>query len=153
MLMFYKHPLRGKEKMMVNVFYKNRNTIGQFMVALIFLGTFGFLFTFDGFVPKLQASGCCSGGEAAVTSFAADSSGDYGSAIPMDAEPTDGCCGADCTCLGTDCGSCNDDNHCSKLPKIDQNACPKNNSCEGTDNCGCDGSICVNSSQCNGACQ
>ena len=77
---------------MINVFYRNRNTIGQFMVALMFLGTFGFLFTFDGFVSDSQASGCCSGGEAAVTSFAADSSGDYGSDIPMDAA-TGGCCG------------------------------------------------------------
>ena len=77
---------------MIHVFYRNRNTIGQFIVALIFLGTFGFLFTYDGFVSKSQASGCC-GGEAAVTSFAADSSGDYGSVILMDAESTDGCCG------------------------------------------------------------
>ena len=76
---------------MINVFYKNRNTIGQFMVALMFLGTFGFLFTYDGFVSKSQASSCCGGGEAAAASFAADSSGDYGSDIPMDAEPTGGC--------------------------------------------------------------
>ena len=90
MLIFYKYPSRGKEKMMINVFYKNRNTIGQFMVALIFLGTFGFLFTFDGFVSKSQASGCCGGGEAAATSFAADSSGDYSNEIPMgDAPATD----------------------------------------------------------------
>ena len=78
---------------MIKIFYRNRNTIGQFMVALMFLGTFGFLFTYDGFVSKSQASGCCGGGEATVTSFAADSSGDYGITILMDAEPTDGCCG------------------------------------------------------------
>ena len=107
---------------MINVFYKNRNTIGQFMVALIFLGTFGFLFTFDGFVSESQASGCCGSGEAAVTSFAADSSGDFGSEIPMDAPATDGCCGgedntiltsdsSDCNCLNdgtTSCGKCGD---------------------------------------------
>ena len=80
---------------MINVFYRNRNTIGQFMVALIFLGTFGFLFASDGFVSKSQALGCCGGGEAAVTSFAADSSGDYGSDILMDVEPTSGCCGGE----------------------------------------------------------
>lgn len=69
---------------MIRIFNRNRNAIGQFMVALIFLGTFGFLFTFDGFVSKSQASGCCGGGEAAVISFTADSSGDFGSDIPMD---------------------------------------------------------------------
>ena len=148
---------------MIHVFYKNRNTIGQFMVALMLLGTFGFLFTYDGFVSESQAANCCCSGEATVTSFAADSSGDYGSDIPMDAEPTDGCCGDDseatifsginCTCLGTDCGSCNEDNDCSNLDKSDQNACPEKNNCKGTDNYSCDGSICVNSSQCNGACQ
>ena len=101
---------------MIHVFYKNRNTIGQFMVALIFLGTFGFLFTFDGFVLDSQASGCCGGGEAAVTSFAADSSGDYGSDIPMDAPSSGGCCGgednaSDCKCLNdgeTSCNTCGD---------------------------------------------
>jgi hypothetical protein len=76
--------------MMIHVFYKNRNTIGQFMVALIFLGTFGFLFTYDGFVSKSKATSCCCSGEAAVTSFASDSSGDFGSEIPMDAETVDG---------------------------------------------------------------
>lgn len=125
MLIFYKHPLRGKEKMMVNVFYKNRNTIGQFMVALIFLGTFGFLFTFDGFVPKLQASGCCGGGEAAVTSFAADSSGDYGSAIPMDVEVSstnhlsssigEDKGNPDCECIDSGCNSC-ETNDCGGEP-------------------------------------
>ena len=107
---------------MINVFYRNRNTIGQFMVALIFLGTFGFLFTFDGFTAKSEAKSCC-GGEAAVTTFAADSSGDFGSDIPMDAEPIGGCCDKEdkvipsssnnndedtgCTCLdGNYCDEC-----------------------------------------------
>ena len=70
---------------MIHVFYRNRNTIGQFIVALMFLGTFGFLFTYDGFVSKSQASGCCGGDGAKMASFAADSSGDYDSDIPMDA--------------------------------------------------------------------
>ena len=78
---------------MIRIFNCNRNAIGQFMVALIFLGTFGFLFTFDGFATKPEAKGCCGGGEPAVTTFAADSSGDFGSDIPMDVESTDGCCG------------------------------------------------------------
>ena len=110
---------------MIHVFYKNRNTIGQFMVALIFLGTFGFLFTYDGFVAESTATSCCGGGEAAVTSFAANSSGDYGSEILMDAEATDGCSGedkiipsssnsTDCSCAGEggDCG-------CSSPDKCD----------------------------------
>ncbi len=148
---------------MIRIFNCNRNAIGQFMVALIFLGTFGFLFTFDGFVSKSEATSCCCSDEAVVTSFAADSSGDYGSDIPMDAEPTDGCCGDDseatissqlnCTCLGTDCQSCSSDDNCFGLSKRDQPACPSKNECKGTDNCSCDGDICVKSSQCNGACQ
>lgn len=118
---------------MINVFYRNRNTIGQFMVALIFLGTFGFLFTYDGFVSKSAATSCCGGGEAAVTSFTADSSGDYGSDILMDAA-TGGCCGGEnkvipsssnngdgdpCDCLfepgsseDRECGSCDYDDEC-----------------------------------------
>ena len=111
---------------MINVFYRNRNTIGQFMVALIFLGTFGFLFTYDGFVSKSQASGCCGGGEVKAASFASDSSGDFGSEIPMDVELTDGCgsetdtlsdSGYNCTCLSaynTDCGSiCSESSNCN----------------------------------------
>ena len=113
---------------MIHVFYRNRNTIGQFMVMLILLGTFGFLFTYE-FVSDSQASGCC-GGEAAVTSFTADSSEDFGSDIPTDASDTDGCYGGqaklipsssnsdgdpDCDCLfepgpieNRKCGSCAD---------------------------------------------
>ena len=115
---------------MIHVFYKNRHTIGQLMVALMFLGTFGFLFTFDGFVSESGASSCCGGGEAAVISFAVDSSGDFGSDIPTDASDTDGCYGGqaklipsssnndgdpDCDCLfepgshqDRKCGSCAD---------------------------------------------
>ncbi len=105
---------------MIHVFYKNRNTIGQFMVALIFLGTFGFLFTYDGFVAESTATSCCGGGEAAVTSFAADSSGDFGGDVPMDAETLDSRYSrkgnipfssdsngdSDCKCIGSSCGDC-----------------------------------------------
>lgn len=115
--------------MMINVFYKNRNTIGQFMVALIFLGTFGFLFTFDGFVSKSQASGCCGGGEAVMTSFTADSSGDYGSAIPMDAEPTDGCSGGEDRVIPSTSNNgtkCNCATSCS---------CGSSSSCDGAKTC------------------
>ena len=115
---------------MIHVFYRNRNTIGQFMVALIFLGTFGFLFTYDGFVAESTATSCCGGGEAAVTAFAVDSSGDFGSDIPTDASDPDGCYGGraklipsssnndgdpDCDCLfepgpseNRQCSSCAD---------------------------------------------
>ena len=149
---------------MINVFYRNRNTIGQFMVALIFLGTFGFLFTYDGFVSKSQASGCCCGGEVVVTSFAADSSGGYGSNIPMDTEPTDGCgdgtdnlsefSESECRCNTVGCGSaCPDPNDCGPST---QDGCPPTNSCynkqekscEGI----CEGTICNRQSQCGGNC-
>lgn len=114
---------------MIRIFNRNRNAIGQFMAALIFLGTFGFLFMFDGFAAKSQASGCCGTSEAAVTTFAADSSGDFGSGLPMDAGSTGGCCssqdkpipsssnnngdgdgdgGCDCACIDGGCGSCGD---------------------------------------------
>ena len=78
---------------MIRIFNRNRNAIGQFMVALIFLGTFGFLFMFDGFAAKSEAKSCCGGGAPTVTTFAADSSGDFGSEISMDAESSGGCCG------------------------------------------------------------
>ena len=127
---------------MINVFYKNRNTIGQFMAALIFLGTFGFLFTFDGFVSKSEATSCCCSGEAVVTSFAADSSGDYGSDSSVDTSGIDGCCGGqdkfipssssnnggfDCGCVGGDpegkC-SCTPSSYCNGTGS---RACPSDN--------------------------
>lgn len=106
---------------MIRIFNRNRNAIGQFMVALIFLGTFGFLFTSDGFVSESQAANCCCSGEVTLTSFAVDSSGDYGSDIPMDASvqsdimnkviPSSsnndgGGNGDDCTCISGGCGAC-----------------------------------------------
>lgn len=103
---------------MINVFYKNRNTIGQFMVALMFLGTFGFLFASDGFVSKSEATSCYCSGEAAVTSFAADSSGDYSSYVSIDAEAV-GCCGKNDNPVpsgsnSSGCGSCDEDDcNCS----------------------------------------
>ena len=115
------------------------------MVALIFLGTFGFLFTYDGFAAKSEAKRCCGGGEAAVTTFAADSSGDFGSDIPMDAPVTSGCCGGedkvipsssnnnddsdDCTCLNG--------NPCSYCDSPPANGCGTN-SCKGACDCGPD---------------
>ena len=133
---------------MINVFYRIRNTIGQFMVALIFLGTFGFLFTSDEFVSESEASGCCGGGEAVVTTFAVDSSGDFRSDIPMDAEVTDGCCGGEdntilssdssgCNCLGPDgpC-SCGSGRACGGSGAL---ACPSSNP-----NCSVDTGVCAN---------
>ena len=152
---------------MIHVFYRNRNTIGQFMVALIFLGTFGFLFTYDGFVSKSQASGCCGGSEVVVSSFAADSSSDYGSDVPMEAEPTDGCgggtdnglnpsserSGSSCNCLtgglsgNYTCSSsvCSSENNCgpstvSSCNTDDGGACEDKIS---GDDCGCS-AVCKN---------
>ena len=147
---------------MINVFYRNRNTIGQFMVALMFLGTFGFLFTSDGFVSKSQASGCCGGGEVKVVPFAVDSSGDYSGDIPMDAEATGGCGGgknmsifastsSDCNCLGADkdCGLCDDADGTSSCCN-GGHYCPDNTSCEqdeGTCANYCDDDWCSNGSR------
>ena len=136
---------------MIRIFNCNRNAIGQFMVALIFLGTFGFLFTFDGFVSKSQASGCCSGGEAVVTSFAADSSGDFDSDVSVDAPAANGCqCvpGSICTscakpndCGGSTIGGCGSKNGtctCSskKIPCCDSTVCNEDGTdCNGPDDC------------------
>ena len=153
---------------MINVFYKNRNTIGQFMVALMFLGTFGFLFTYDGFVSESTAAGCCGGGEAAVTSFAADSSGDYGSDIPMDAESSDGCRGemdtlsdsSESNSSESNCFSCIDDGQdCTVCPNYkdcgisDQPGCPSDSGCNNSkDSCTCDSWICDMDTDCGGGC-
>ena len=129
---------------MIHVFYRNRNTIGQFMVALIFLGTFGFLFTYDGFVAESTATSCCGGGEAAVTSFAADSSGDFGSDVPMDAEIPDGRYDRkgnipfssnnngddDCACIGGGCGACSSTNKCSSASTVScKTGCSNSSGC------------------------
>ena len=87
---------------MIRIFNRNRNAIGQFMVALIFLGTFGFLFMFDGFAAKSEAKSCCGGGEAVVTTFTADSSGDFGSDIPDEYCPNDDFADTEC-CEYGDC--------------------------------------------------
>ena len=78
---------------MIHVFYKNRHTIWQFMIALMFVSGAIFMFTFDGAVSESQATGCCGGGEAEVTFFATDSSGGFGGSIPTDTTVTDDCCG------------------------------------------------------------
>ena len=150
---------------MIHVFYRNRNTIGQFMVALMFLGTFGFLFMYE-FVSGSQADSCCGGGEAAVSTFAADSSGDYGSEIPMDAEPTDGCGGGtnnlsasnsySCSCLssyGTNCGStCTESNNCSSKTKrkCKGKDCYNSNTSNPCKANICDAYICDKASGCDG---
>ena len=131
---------------MINVFYRNRNTIGQFTVALMFLGTFGFLFTFDGFVSDSQASGCCGGGKLMVTTFASDSSGDYGSDIPMDASSqshimnkvipsssnNNGDDDCDCACIEGGCDSCGS-SQCSGSETVDCDS-----RCDDKANCGPD---------------
>ena len=151
---------------MINVFYRNRNTIGQFMVALIFLGTFGFLFTLDGFVSESQASCCCGSGESVVTTFASDSSGDYGSEIPMDVELIDGCgsetdtlsdSGYNCTCLkayNTDCGStCSESSNCNSTTKREcEGACYNSDTSNPCKKNSCDAYICDKDSRCGGGC-
>ena len=144
---------------MIHVFYKNRHTLYRFMVALMFVSGAIFLFTFDGEVSESQATSCCGGGGATLTSFAADSSGDHGSEIPMDASGTDGCRGGqnelisssssnsgdpDCTCLyepgssqDRKCGSCADKS-CNGSP---QTSCSKSG-------CNCDRSCCYAGQRC-----
>ena len=152
---------------MIHVFYKNRNTIGQFMVALMFLGTFGFLFTYDGFAAKSEAKNCCGGGEPAVTSFAADSSGDFGSAILMDAEATDGCCGGTNNGLNSSSessgsGGCNcltseyeGDYTCSDTVCSSDNACGQNtvSSCNTDEGGVCEDKISGDDCGCNAVCK
>ena len=148
---------------MIRIFNRNRNAIGQFMVALIFLGTFGFLFMFDGFAAKSEAKSCCGGGEAAMTTFAADSSGDFGSDLPMDAESTDGCCSetdtlsdseSNCpTCIEgvAGCNICSSDNACGGS----DNGCKSGSECYNSQRgCrgDCEGKICKADKQCDGKC-
>ena len=134
---------------MIHVFYKNRHTVGQFMVALILLGTFGFLFTCNGFVSESQALDCCSGGKAKTASFAADSSGDFGSDFPLNAETTRSCCSGEenavfsssssgCNCLGPDgpCSPCGSGSACGGSGL---RTCPSNNP-----NCSVDTAVCAN---------
>ena len=144
---------------MINVFYYNRHTIGQLMVALMFVSGAVFMFTFDGFVSESGAAGCCSRGEAKTASFTADSSGDFGRDILVGA-PATGSCGDDsyidtvnngqCKCQGANCGPCNHNLQCNGNSKP---GCPDNNSCQnGSNSCGCDTKICVKKSKCPGDC-
>ena len=133
---------------MINVFYKNRHTLYRFMVALMFVSGSVFAFTFDRFVSEPGATGCCSGGGATVTSFAADSSGGFGGDLPMDVEATDDCCGgkdagifasesSGCNCLGPD-GPCS----CGSGSACGGNgsrSCPSSNP-----NCSVDTAVCAN---------
>lgn len=48
--------------MFFKVFHKNRNTIGQLMIALMFVGTLGFLLSYDGSISESEAASCCSTG-------------------------------------------------------------------------------------------
>ena len=152
---------------MIHTFYRNRHTIGQFMIALMFVSGSVFMFTFDGFVSESGTSGCCGGGEAKVASFAADSSADYGSTVPMDVEPTGGChggtdngpnpsserSGSSCNCLTAGisgsytCSSsvCSSENACgpstvSSCNTDDGGACEDKGS---GDDCGCN-AVCKN---------
>ena len=151
---------------MIHVFYKNRNTIGQFMVALMFLGTFGFLFTYDGFVAESTATSCCGGGEVVVSSFTVDSSGDYGSDIPMDVELTGGChggtdngpnpssesSGSSCNCLT---GGLSGSYTCSSNVCSSENACGQNtvSSCNTDEGGVCEDKISGDDCGCNAVCK
>jgi len=114
---------------MIRIFNRNRNAIGQLMVALIFLGTFGFLFTYDGFAAKSEAKSCCGGGEVAVTSFATDSSGDFGSDILMDTSATDSCC------VGEDKVIPSSSNNSSECTCATSCSCSSPSSCDGAKTC------------------
>ena len=127
------------------------------MIILMFLSGAVFMFSFNGFGSKSQASSCC-GGEAAVTSFAADSSGDYGSDVPVETSAIDGYCGgqdelilssssngdSDCACLyepgssqDRKCGSCATTS-CNGSP---QTSCSK-------PGCDCNSSCCYAGQRC-----
>ena len=108
---------------MLKNFFNQPNALGRFVIVLLLAGGVVFAGAFDGFVVQTQAKSCCSGdGPIFVAS-------------------------SGCNCTGTSCGSCNSDGACgSKKP-----GCP-DNTCYGTDPCGCDGEICGNSSKCNGRC-
>ncbi len=134
----------------------HRNTIGNLMITLLFVGGCIFLLTGSWDASEAEeAKGCCGGGGAALTSFAANNGGDFGSDIPMDAEVTGGCCGGEgkvipsssnsaCTCLseaGTSCGSSCDNGTCSGA----ENTVCGGSSCSPSKNeCECDGERCPN---------
>ena len=140
----------------------HRNTIGNLMITLLFVGGCIFLLTGSWNASETEAAtGCCGGGGAALTSFAANNGGDFGSDIPMDAEVTGGCCGGEgkvipsssnsaCTCLnGVEC------NYCDSPPEngCGTNSCHKDcHSCDpGADFC-CTMDCKKAGSACNKAC-
>lgn len=122
---------------MINVFYKNRNRIGHLMVALMFVGAFGILISYDGFILTSQAaSSICCGGQQ-TTSFAADSSGTYGSDIPMDAESTGNCCGGENAALiySSYSEDCDDSSGCNDCDTVDCRCVEDSSSCCGPRTC------------------
>ena len=141
---------------MLKMFKTHRNTVGNLMIALMFVGGCIFMLTGSWNASETDAANSCCGGKTTETTLETGCCG--GNGIAMGAESTDGCRGdsfmnsgsnAQCTCLGTNCGSCTSNNACSGGNKP---GCKDNNNCKGTDRCGCDERICNNSSQCNGNC-
>ena len=103
---------------MINVFHKNRNTIGNLAIALLLLGGCVFILTGSWNSPEtVAASSCCGGGATATT---------------LTDTTTGGCCGSvnkvsesdtyNCNCLNTDDDDSNC-NHCEDDPDDEDSEC------------------------------
>jgi len=132
---------------MSKMFRTHQNTIGNLVIALLFVGGCIFLLTGSWDTSETEAAkGCCGGVD--TTSVA---------------ETTGGCCGGQdttssivCNCVGKSC-PCSTPRACGGET---QNQCPPNNSCTNTESPSdpcvglCDGSVCNedDDSVCNGDC-
>ena len=125
----------------------HQNTIGNVMIALLFVGGCIFLLTGSWDAPETEAANGCCGGDMTATTLTAASAG--------------GCCGgankltedSGCNCVsGSNCNTmvcatpkaCGEDNNtkkgCKKLCGGNKNLC--------TDDGCCDGTICKIATQC-----
>ncbi|MDE0314706.1 MAG: hypothetical protein OXM61_07390 [Candidatus Poribacteria bacterium] len=107
---------------MINVFSKNRSTVGNLVIALLFIGGCVFVLTGSWNAPKtVAASGCCGGGQQ----------------ITMDAETTNGsCCKKDGAAISSPAN-----NGCGTCTTGDCN-CDDSTGCSGTKSCPVGGGTC-----------
>ena len=145
---------------MVNVFYKNRSTVGNLVIALLFIGGCVFVLTGSWNAPKtVAASGCC-GGTITETALARGCCGGGTDTVSDSDSEKCQCVSSGTNCSTDDCDPANNDTCNNANPK---RGCPDQrsdgkSSCQNTSTDGaclgnsCDRNICTRADQCDGKC-